>query len=202
MLRAMPDRLMSIDDKRQPKALESDRRRAFLTDGPCHLVNRASVRKLLSDIKNKYQDDPETFESIDVSERSFRPSLVIDTPNPYEEDSIQEMRFQNLMWRQTGPCIRCKLTTVNWKRNCFHEKMEPYNSLVNFRKHPQLGIIFGVYFTPDMITNKEDFTELLGSEYPAPKEFDKEGTLIQKGDMLLVRREEVMWQVEPAYTSG
>lgn len=79
--------------------------------------------------------------------------------------------------------------------------MEPYNSLLNFRKHSKLGILFGVYFTPDMIASEDEFVDLFRHGYTVPSKFDPEGVVINKGDYLLVRREERVYEVEAPYTT-
>lgn len=52
----------------------------------------------------------------------FRASFVIDEENdePYCEDEFQELRIANVMFRQIGPCQRCKTVTLNWSLNNRH----------------------------------------------------------------------------------
>ena len=111
------------------------------------------------------------------------------------------MRIGHALIRQQGPTIRCKLASVSWKDNCFNPAMEPYNSLRDFRKHRQLGLLFGVYFGLDIIQNENDFKKLMGPEYEVPAKFDKEAIVINKGDYLMVRKQERTYDVEPAKPS-
>lgn len=48
-----------------------------------------------------------------VEHRCFRANILVDTPEPYEEDEFIEMRVGSLLLRSAGPCIRCKAVEVN-----------------------------------------------------------------------------------------
>ena len=80
------------------------------------------------------------------------------------------MRIGNTMFRQVGPCQRCKTTSLNWKFNCRDPNMEPYTILTQIRKHHKWGPIFGTYIQPDIIGRKEDFKEILGPKYEIPND--------------------------------
>ena len=83
---------------------------------------------------------------IDTHERVFRPTFVIDTDEPYQEEEFHELRIHNVMFRHVGPCQRCKTTSLCPKNNKRNELMEPYQTIVDTRKHKTLGPIFGVYW--------------------------------------------------------
>jgi len=103
---------------------------------------------------------------------TFRPTFVIDEDldEAYCEEEFMEMRIANIMLRQVGPCVRCKTTSLLWKKNMRHPELEPYTTIDETRNHKeQGGPLFGTYLQPDIIGRKEDFEELLG-QYEVPKD--------------------------------
>jgi len=138
---------------------------------------------------NKYKDSEEACSLVNADVITFRPTFVIDEEydEPYCEDEFQEMRVGNIMFRQVGPCQRCKTTSLNWKLNIRHPNMEPYATICQARKHHKLGPIFGVYFQPDIIETKDDFEKLF-PDYPMVQDrsFGKPG-IIKQGDALRIR---------------
>ena len=90
---------------------------------------------------------------------TFRPNFMIDEEfdEPFCEDEFQEVRIANILFRQTGPCQRCKTTSLNWRNNIRHPKLEPFTTICQIRKHHKLGPIFGTYIQPDIIETKEQF---------------------------------------------
>jgi uncharacterized protein YcbX len=97
----------------------------------------------------------------------FRPTIVIETEEPYTEEEIQEARVDNVMFRQIGPCNRCKSCMMQWNANARSPILEPYQTLSTHRKQDggMGNMIFGIYFQPDMIETEEDFNELLEASY-------------------------------------
>jgi len=138
---------------------------------------------------NKYKDSEEAVSLVNADVITFRPTFVIDEEfdEPYCEEEFQEMRVGNIMFRQVGPCHRCKTTSLNWKLNIRHPTMEPYATICETRKHHKLGPIFGVYFQPEIIETKEDFKELF-PDYPMVQDrsFGEHG-IIKKGDVFKIR---------------
>ena len=120
---------------------------------------------------NKYKNDEKMIDMVNADIPTFRPTFVINEEydEPYCEDEFLEMRIANIMFRQAGPCIRCKTTTLNWKMNMRHPKNEPYATICQVRKHHKLGPLFGVYFQPEIITNEHEFEQLL-PDYDLPSD--------------------------------
>jgi len=103
-------------------------------------------------MKDKYANDPQNLELVNAEVEVFRPTFVIDEEMPddgplkadeqgtlihkYYEDEFKEMRIANMMFRQIGPCIRCKTVTLNWQKNIRHPQV---------RKHNKMGQLFGIY---------------------------------------------------------
>ena len=181
---------MTLDKERLPQSLDSDRRRAFITDGAIHLVNKQSCNKLLLQLYSKYKNDENLVKLCYAEPIVFRPSIVIDDEFdvPYIEDDFQELRIANVFFRQIGPCSRCKTTSLNWNFNIRHPNLEPFTTLCQVRKHHQYGPCFGTYIQPDIVTTKEQYKELL-PDYPEIKDRSFGPTaIIKKGDFLMVRK--------------
>ena len=92
-----------------------------------------------------------------------------------------------MMFRNIGPTARCHTTSLDWRRNIRHPKHEPYATLSATRKHSHYGIMFGVYWQPDIIETKEEFEKLF-PEYPMvnDRSFGKNG-IVKKGDSFKLR---------------
>ena len=98
-------------------------------------------------VYNRYQDDVKALARINADVNTFRPTFLIDEEydEPYCEDEFQEMRIANIMFRQLGPTIRCKTTTLNWRTNMRDPGGEPLATINRVRKHHKLGPLFGTY---------------------------------------------------------
>ena len=131
IIRAEPGRVMTLDNTRLPTARDEDRRGAFITDAALHLINQQSCQSLAMNMYTKYKDDKEMIEMVNTDIPTFRPTFVIneEMDEPYCEDEFQELRIANIMFRQIGPCIRCKTTSLNGKLNIRHPNMEPYTTI-------------------------------------------------------------------------
>lgn len=62
-----------MDQKLHLNALDTDKKRGFITQGPIHIINRSSVEDLNKIIANKYADDKEALDSIDCRDITFKP---------------------------------------------------------------------------------------------------------------------------------
>jgi uncharacterized protein YcbX len=72
-----------------------------------------------------------------VGETAFRPNIfVTETKNPYAEDSWMYVRIGNCLFRNTGPCTRCKTITIDPKTGKFHSHGEPLKTLKQIRSSP------------------------------------------------------------------
>ena len=73
----------------------------------------------------------------------FRPNLVLDGLEPYDEDHISALKIGNLSLRFVKPCTRCQITTTNQATAEVAE--EPLRIFAGYRNHPQLGgVTFGM----------------------------------------------------------
>jgi len=73
----------------------------------------------------------------------FRPNIVIDGLNPYDEDRIDELYDGILRLRLVKPCTRCRITTTNQDTAAL-EGEEPLRTLKSYRYDARLrGVTFG-----------------------------------------------------------
>lgn len=191
LLRAGDGRRTEIDHKRLPKSQDVDKRRAFITDAAVHVINLKSIEALREGLREKYKDDPEAFDDIDTGVEVFRPTFVVDMEEPFKEEELQELRIENTMLRQLGPCIRCKTTSLNWVKNMRNPNMEPYMYFTQKRRSKGLGPIFGIYVQPKLINTSEEFEELLpGFKKPDPSRYLREGAgVVTAQDSFRVRKQ-------------
>ena len=81
-----------------------------------------------------------------MSEEQFRANVVLDLKESFAEDEFFEMRVGPLMFRNSGPCIRCNTIRLNLDKECRVEEQEPYATLIKFRAIAGLGAMFGMYY--------------------------------------------------------
>jgi len=75
----------------------------------------------------------------------FRPNVVIDGLQPYEEDRIQKLVHGPLRLQMVRPCTRCKITTTDQVTGEV-SGAEPLATLKSYRWSKELrGIMFGQY---------------------------------------------------------
>lgn len=101
-------------------AKEGDRT-GFADGFPLLLISRAS----LDDLNNRL-DTP-------VPMIRFRPNLVVDGCDAYEEDTWKQVRIGNVTFRVVKPCSRCPIPTVNPETGR-KEGPEPLKTLITYRR--------------------------------------------------------------------
>jgi uncharacterized protein YcbX len=127
-------RLVGIDNDYQRFIRGSDIDQTSLADGyPFLILSRPSLDDL-----NERLDFP-----VEISR--FRPNIVVDGCDPYEEDSWSRIKIGNCLLRASSPCTRCVITTLDPKTGQ-HQGKEPLRTLAQYRKTEQ-GVIFGQNFT-------------------------------------------------------
>lgn len=73
----------------------------------------------------------------------FRPNLVLDGVQAYDEDRIHELHAGAVRLRIVKPCTRCKITTTDQSTG-IAQPPEPLNTLRGYRWNAQLkGVLFG-----------------------------------------------------------
>ena len=104
---------------------------SFADGYPLLLIGEASLADLNERIArraNESDEEPPATLSMD----RFRPNLVLEGSEPFEEDSWRTVRIGETLFRSTKPCERCVVTTVDQVRGEFDGK-EPLRTLATFR---------------------------------------------------------------------
>jgi uncharacterized protein YcbX len=104
---------------------------SFADGFPYLLINQASLAQL-----NSLLAQP-------VSERHFRPNLVISGTDAYQEDQWKRIRIGAVEFEISQPCTRCVLITIDPESTRKSKDGEPLKTLSQTRKTQQ-GVCFGV----------------------------------------------------------
>ncbi|MDX1452922.1 MAG: MOSC domain-containing protein [Oleiphilaceae bacterium] len=105
----------------------SDQRVSFADGFPILLTNTASLEDLNERLKHP------------VEMWRFRPNLVVEGAEPYEEDGWSEIQIGEIHLRVVKPCSRCVMTTIDQHGQ---KGKEPLATLATYRKN-DFGVCFG-----------------------------------------------------------
>lgn len=110
-------------------AIEAQNR---FSDGfPLLVIGRASLNDLNSRLQRA------------LPMNRFRPNIVIEGLDPYDEDRIDELYGEQLCLKLVKPCTRCRITTTN-QQTAEVEGEEPLRTLKTYRYDASLrGVLFG-----------------------------------------------------------
>jgi MOSC domain-containing protein len=102
------------------------------SDGyPILVISRASLADLNSRLPQALPMD------------RFRPNIVIDGVEAYDEDRMHELRAGPVTLRIVKPCARCSITTTDQRKGAV-DGVEPLRTLKEYRYDSQLrGVTFG-----------------------------------------------------------
>ncbi|RUS90597.1 hypothetical protein EGW08_001594 [Elysia chlorotica] len=87
-----------------------------------------------------------------VSMVNFRPNIVIDNTEPFDEDNWKEILIgDQILFHTVEPCRRCLITTIEPDTANKREDVQPLKLLRSFRCRVPYGAspLFGVYFSND-----------------------------------------------------
>jgi uncharacterized protein YcbX len=116
---------------------------SFADGFPYLLTNTASLADLNHRLKAKYSDD---FPLINMGR--FRSNIVVETSEPFIEDSWQKITINHVSFQVVKPCSRCVITTTDQYTGEVDRTKEPLLTLSSFRHTPE-GIMFGQNLIPD-----------------------------------------------------
>ena len=102
------------------------------SDGfPILVISRASLAELNSRLPKP------------LPMERFRPNVVIDGVEAYDEDRIHELRAGEVTLRIVKPCTRCSITTTDQQAGAV-DGVEPLKTLKEYRFDRELrGVAFG-----------------------------------------------------------
>jgi len=120
---------------------------AFANESQFLLVSNMSVEEVQGRLQDKAVAQTLTFEN-------FRPNLVINGGQPFQEDEWEEISIGDQYFVASGPCNRC--TMICMDRNTLEIGNEPLKTLGKYRR--QKGkILFGMLFEHDKSRSKIPF---------------------------------------------
>lgn len=110
---------------------------SFADGYPLLLISQASLDDL-----NQRLDVPVTMDR-------FRPNLIVNGTQPFEEDTWKQIAIGDCVFDVVKPCKRCVLTTVDPQTAEKDTQGEPLKTLSTYRKQGN-----GVYFGQNLIVKK------------------------------------------------
>ena len=78
----------------------------------------------------------------------FRANIVIETTEPFIEDSWSLIQIGDIQFKMAKPCSRCIITTIDQQQGQKNQLKEPLNTLETFRQLSEKGVMFGVNMIP------------------------------------------------------
>jgi len=81
-----------------------------------------------------------------VTPLQFRPNFVVKNAVAFDEDNWKWVRIgDNLIFKYTGPCLRCYVVTMDPEKGLLNKQREPLKTLKSYRcvetcKAPMMGI--------------------------------------------------------------
>jgi uncharacterized protein len=128
----MPDSSLRPIDKRY--AVHDNDITSFSDGYPILMISQESLNDL-----NSRMPEP-------VPMDRFRPNLVIEGVQPYQEDDMKTFEMNNAIFYGVKPCARCVVTTINQQTLAVGK--EPLRTLATYRKQGN-NILFGQNVIPD-----------------------------------------------------
>jgi hypothetical protein len=108
---------------------------AFADGYPILIIGQPS----LDDLNRRLQDN----DTLPLPMNRFRPNIVLDGIEPYDEDHIDTIMIGAAVLRMVKPCTRCTITTTDQDSAAVGE--EPLRILASYRMHEGLGgVAFGM----------------------------------------------------------
>ena len=114
--------------------------------GPGDVVSFADGYPLLVTSRSSLEDLNARLE-VPVGMERFRPNVVIEGAEAWDEDRWAGLRIGGLTFRAPKPCARCVITTIDPESGI--AAREPLRTLATFRKQAD-GVMFGVNLIPDL----------------------------------------------------
>jgi len=119
-----------------------DKRNAGHLKGALHIVTQKSIQDLQTRIDEKV---------CKVTAEQFRPNIVVDGVEPWEEDSLRQFKLANTdnTFRVIYNSKRCKIANYEISKEKRNDMGEPLNTLNQLKHLKGVGPIFGCFVQPD-----------------------------------------------------
>ncbi|RKN78700.1 MOSC domain-containing protein [Ulvibacterium marinum] len=109
---------------------------AYADSAPVHLLNLETLKHLNSELSDK------------VSVRNFRPNIVIDGYQAFEENTWDMIQINECMFRVQEKTQRCVFTTIDPDTLDKNEQLEPLATIAKTGLARGLGPAFGINLVP------------------------------------------------------
>lgn len=81
----------------------------------------------------------------------FRPNLVVETTEPWEEDTWSHLQLGSVRLRLASPCARCTVITVDQDTGALTPRKEPLRTLGLMRRDEEGHVTFGWNAVPETL---------------------------------------------------
>jgi len=132
-------------------------------EAPFLLTTRESLEELNSRLESAKSD------AVDM--RRFRPNIVINGLEPWEEDSLKRIKIGSVEFNVWQRCGRCTMTTID--RDTLKRGAEPLKTLSTFRERDHGQRNFGMHLIPVLGGDGEECKISLGDKVEI-LEYDEE----------------------------
>ncbi|TVQ82127.1 MAG: MOSC domain-containing protein [Micavibrio sp.] len=166
----MPCRLVRLSEKPEHRRKTSEKWGppdgvvGFADGFPLLVTNTASLAALVQHL-------PET-DRAQVDMTRFRPNLVLDGLEPFEEDALYKIRIGDVVLQLVKPCARCKITTICQQtgETLSNEPLKTLTKLRRGKSDDLAGAFFGQNAVPETcgMIRKGDKVEILERRTPHP----------------------------------
>ena len=110
---------------------------------PVMLTTTASLAELNQRIMEIHSS-----QAMIVGMNRFRPNIVVETIEPFIEDSWSSIQIGNVRFKIIKPCTRCIIANIDQQQGTIDRAKEPLNTLSTFRQLSEKGVMFGVNMIP------------------------------------------------------
>lgn len=111
----------------------------FADMNPTLLISEASLEDLNSRLESP------------VSMKNFRPNIVVQGCNSFEEDVWRKLKIGECVFRIVQKCERCVFTTIDPDTLEKNKKAEPLRTLAKYRRTSGNDVAFGVHLIPEKL---------------------------------------------------
>jgi hypothetical protein len=139
LVRQSPQHLRTIPNY----ATQSNKSVNFADGYPYLLAATASLAELNQRIVEMHQQPSQA-----IPMNRFRPNIVIETEEPFIEDTWRKIQIGEVIFNSIKPCSRCIIATIDQQSGSKNELREPLRTLGTFRQFGEQGVLFGEEMIP------------------------------------------------------
>ncbi len=140
LVRQSPEHLRLLESK---YAINQEQSLTFADNYPIMLTASASLIELNQRIVEIHQQAKQA-----IPMNRFRPNIVVETTEPFVEDTWSVIQIGDIRFTVVKPCSRCIITTIDQQQGAKNQLKEPLNTLGTFRQLSEQGVMFGENMIP------------------------------------------------------